>query len=131
MSHITSIELEIRDLGALKAACGRLGLTFMEGQQNCLYYKGQTASCSHAIQVPGAEYEVGVVASGNGGYGLVWDPYQAGGLASVLGDNAGKLKQAYGIEKAKIEARKKGYSVYERVKDNGAITLNIEGGFSK
>jgi hypothetical protein len=129
MSHITNIELEIKDLTALKAACHRMGFTFMENQTTCNFYRDQKADCLHAIQVPGAAYEVGVVAYANGGYKLIWDPYIQGGLESALGHGAVKLKQAYGIEKAKLEARRKGYSVYERVKADGAVTLSVEGGF--
>jgi hypothetical protein len=129
MSHITNIELEIKDLVALKAACNRMGFTFMENQTTCNFYRDQKADCLHAIQVPGAAYEVGVVENKNGDYHLIWDPYIHVGLESSLGPGGGKLKQAYGIEKAKLEARKKGYSVYERVKADGAITLSVEGGF--
>jgi len=129
MSHITNIELEIKDLAALKAACNRMGFTFKENQNTCNYYRGQKADCLHAIEVPGAAYEVGVVKNKNGGYSLIWDPFIHGGLESALGPAAGKLKQAYGIEKAKLEARKKGFSVYERIKEDGAIILSVEGGF--
>lgn len=43
-----------------------------------------------------------------------------------VGKGAGLLRQAYGIEKAKLEARRKGYSVYESRKADGAITLKIQ-----
>ncbi len=33
MSHVSKIELEIKDLEALKAACQRLGFKFREGQK--------------------------------------------------------------------------------------------------
>ncbi len=33
MSHVSKIELEIKDLEALKAACQRLGVKFREGQK--------------------------------------------------------------------------------------------------
>jgi hypothetical protein len=101
----------------------------MENQKTCLYYRSQTASCDHAIQVPDASYEIGLVANGKGGYQLIWDAYAQGGLTQVVGENGGKLKQAYGIEKAKIEARRKGYAVYEKRLENGNIILNMEGGF--
>jgi hypothetical protein len=38
------------------------------------------------------------------------------------------FKQAYAVEKAKIEARKKGHQVVERVTDNGSIQLTITTG---
>ena len=35
----------------------------------------------------------------------------------------GRLKQAYGVEKAKAEAKKKGYRVTEQKQDDGRIRL--------
>ena len=31
MSHISKIELEVKDLGTLRQACNRLGLNMLEG----------------------------------------------------------------------------------------------------
>lgn len=129
MSHITNIDLEIKDLNALQSACRRMGLTFNHGAGKVRFYKSQSVDADHVINVPGCSYDVGVVSNKTGGFSLVWDNYQTGGLEAILGAGAGKLKQAYGIEKAKIEARKKGYSVVEAKKSDGSITLTIEGGF--
>ena len=143
MSHITNIDLEIKELGALKQACQRLGLEFMEDQKSYSWYgrfvgdaplpEGvkveDLGQCAHAIKVPGAQYEVGVVSDRQGGYRLQWDYWRAGGLEEVLGKGAGKLKMAYGIEMTKMAARREGKSVYEIKRDNGEITLDIQGGF--
>jgi hypothetical protein len=139
MSHITKIDIEVTDLAALKAACRRLGFVFVEGRKTYKWYgrlvgdaplpEGLSIEdlgrCDHAIGVPGAEYEIGVRAK-IGGFRLLWDSYQRGGLEQKVGKGAGLLKQAYGIEKAKIEARRKGYSVYESRKADGSITLKIQ-----
>lgn len=139
MSHITKIDIEVTDLTALKAACRRLGFTFVEGQKTYRWYGRPVGNaplpeglsiedlgrCDHAIGVPGAEYEIGVRAE-KGGYRLLWDSYERGGLEQKVGKGAGLLRQAYGIEKAKLEARRKGYSVYESRKADGAITLKIQ-----
>lgn len=139
MSHITKIDIEVTDLTVLKAACRRLGFTFVEGQKTYEWYgrivgdallpEGLSIEdlgrCDHAIGVPGAEYEIGVRAE-KGGYRLLWDSYERGGLEQKVGKGAGLLRQAYGIEKAKLEARRKGYSVYESRKADGAITLKIQ-----
>jgi hypothetical protein len=144
MSHITKIDIEVTDLTALKSACRRLGFTFAEGQKTYRWYgrivgdarlpEGLSIEdlgrCDHVIGVPGAEYEIGVKAE-KGGYRLLWDSYERGGLEQKVGKGAGLLKQAYGIEKAKIEARRKGYSVYESRKADGSVTLKIQlGGMS-
>lgn len=141
MSHITKIDIEVSDLTALKAACHRLGFTFVEGKKTYEWYgrfvgdaplpEGMSIDdlgrCNHAIGVPGARYEIGVRAE-KGGFRLLWDRWEAGGLLPRIGKDAGLLKQAYGIEKAKLEARRKGYSVYESRKTDGSITLKIQVG---
>lgn len=132
MSHITEIEVEIKDLNALKAACERLGFTFMEGQTTYAWYgsdeggpRPELGRCEHAIVVPDAAYEVGVKANGRAGYQLLWDPYWKGGLEERLGKGAGLLKQAYSLEAAKEAAISQGYSVCEIPQQNGVITLQI------
>lgn len=125
MSHITSIELEVKDLNALKSACRRLGFVYRENQRQFEYYKNQKGECLHAIHIEGCQYEVGIQRNANEGYQLAWDNYHQGGLVAALGEGAGKLKQFYGLEKVKIEARKKGYSVTERMKENGQIVLTM------
>ena len=132
MSHVAKIELEITDLDALKAACQRLGLEFRCGKRTYTWYgeymgdhplpEGLSVQdlgkCDHAIHVPGASYEVGVVKR-NGRYLLLWDFWHAGGLEHVLGRNAGRLKQAYAIERTRREALRKGYRITESKTQNG------------
>ena len=114
MSHLAKIELEINDLDALKAACMRIGLDFRPDQRTFEWYGGRR-ECHHVIKVPAASYEIGVFRNDeNGSYHLLWDSYHAGGLEQKLGKNAGKLKQAYGIERVRAEARRKGYHVSEQ-----------------
>ena len=127
MSHVSAIELEIKDMDALKAACERLGLKWMEGKTTYRWY-GQfmgdyplpegfkaedLGKCTHAISVPGASYEIGVVTR-NGKTTLLWDFWSSGGLEKILGKGGGKLKQAYTIETAKRAAKKAGYRVQEK-----------------
>ena len=73
MSHISKIELEVRDLGILSQACHRLGMQFVRGQQTFKWY-GKEAECDHAIMIPGANYEIGVI-NKNGIYELNCDFY--------------------------------------------------------
>jgi hypothetical protein len=127
MSHVSKIELEVNDLDTLKAACKRLGLEFIDGQKTYAWYgrfmrdyplpdgisADDLGKCDHAIRVPGAEYEIGIVKK-NGKYTLLWDFWQSGGLEKKLGKNAGKLKQAYAVERVRREARTRGYGVCEQ-----------------
>ena len=98
MSHVARIELEINDLDSLKAACKSLGLEFVPDQKTFEWYGRQVGNyplpdgftledmgrCDHAIRVPGAQYEIGVVKR-RGKYTLLWDFWEDGGLETVLG----------------------------------------------
>lgn len=132
MSHVAKIEIAIKDLDTLKGACRELGLEFMAEQKVFEWYgnhvgdypipEGFTAAdmgrCDHAIRVPGARYEIGIVHR-NGRYHLLWDFYRAGGLERILGKGACKLKQAYSVERVRREAKLKGYHVQERKTERG------------
>lgn len=124
MSHISKIELEILDLETLIKACSRLGLQFLMGRRAFRYYGGNQ-TCDHAIHVPSASYEIGVVQSG-GKYELRWDDWSAGGLQKELGPGAGRLKQAYAIERVRKQAKASGYKITETKKENAIrITLSL------
>lgn len=121
MSHISKIELEVKDIGILGQACSRMGLQLVKGQQTHKWY-GKDAQCDHAIKVPGAQYEIGVVKK-HGSYELQCDFYDRN-IDRAIGKQGGLLKQAYAVEKAKVEARRKGYSVLEKRTDTG-IQLHV------
>ncbi len=121
MSHISKIELEVKDLGILDQACARLGLKLIKDQKTFKWY-GKDGQCDHAVQVPGADYEIGVV-NKKGLYELNCDFYDRN-VEKVIGRQGGLLKQAYAIEMTKVEARRKGHSVIERQTDNG-IRLHV------
>ena len=137
MSHVAKIELEIKDLDTLQAASERLGLEFVRNQKTYAWYGASVGDyplpdgitvedlgkCDHAIRVPGAAYEIGIVRKNNK-YILLWDFYSQGGLEQALGRNAGKLKQAYAIERVYQEARRKGYHIIEQTIDQ-AVRLTI------
>jgi hypothetical protein len=132
MSHVSQIELEIRSLDILKEACKRMGLTFKENQKTFRWFgrymgdyplpEGMTPNdlgkCDHAIEVPGCDYDIGVVKR-DGQYRLFWDFWSTGGLEEKLGKDAGKLKQAYAVSRIKQEARTKKYRVIEKPTQNG------------
>ena len=121
MSHISKIELEVKDLVMLSQACASLGLTLIRDRNQFRWY-GKDAPCDHVIKVPGAMYEIGVVRQ-KGSYELNCDFYDSG-IEKVVGRQAGLLKQAYAVAKTKIEARRKGYCVLEKNTDTG-IRIHI------
>jgi hypothetical protein len=122
MSHISKIELEVKDLGTLRQACIRLGLNLLEGKKTFKWYGQEESHCDHAIRVPGATYEIGVIKNGNL-YELQCD-YWDSTIGKAIGQTGGLLKQAYAIECAKREARRKCYSIIEKKTDAG-IRLHV------
>ena len=137
--HVATVKLEVRSLEALKAACQRLGLEFREGQTHYAWFgesvgdyplpegftKSDLGHCDHAIHVPGASYEVGVVFK-NGAYRLIWDSWSNGGLEAALGKDCNLLKQSYGIAAALEAAQRQGLTCWEEQLTDGAIKLHIQ-----
>ena len=137
MSHISKIELIINDLSTLKTACSRLNLEFRENQKTYRWYgkwisnepipQGLTpGKCDHAIHVPNAAYEVGVIKQDDTNYSLHADMYLGGGLEPIIGYNAGILKQAYAVSRIRQEARQKRMRVQEIPTETGIrLTLSL------
>jgi hypothetical protein len=146
MSHNAYIKAEIHSLDSLKDACKALGFEFMENKTNYAWYgrfmgdyplpDGMTVDdlgkCLHAIKVPGASYEVGVIRDpmNKDAYRLIWDFWQSGNLESKLGIDAWKLVAEY--EKAHIKrvAKLNGLSVMQRNMD-GKTRLIVDMGNNK
>lgn len=146
MSHVAKIEIEIKDLGALRSAAEALGLELVEGQTTYKWYglsvgdtklpEGFTAAelgtCEHALRVAGnpSAYEIGIVArrDGGAGYTLLWDSWRGGyGLTEKIGAGAEKLKQGYGVEVATRVALRAGYRVVgSMVREDGKVELRLQ-----
>ena len=116
MSHISRLEIKITDVESLKKACSALGYEFLKDKKQFQWYNGKS-ECEHVIRVPGAKYEIGLKDEE-----LLFDPYSPGGLTE---DIPGKIKQAYGAEQVKKEARKKNYRIQEKTNKNGTIQLTL------
>jgi len=142
MSHVATIDLDIKDLAALKKAASQLGLEFKEDQKHYKWYgesygdyplpegftKKDLGKCEHALSIPNspASYEIGITKRRDGrpGYTLLWDFWQGGyGLQAHVGENADRLRQLYSAEVAKKEARKKGFRLVEKKLGNGNIII--------
>ncbi len=116
MSHVVTIKTEVRDAEALRAACRRLGLP-EPGQGTARLFEGEATGL--LVKLPGWLYPA-VVSTKTGQ--VQFDNYQGS-----WGDpkHLDAFLQAYAIEKAKLEARKKGHSVYERPLPDGSVKLTI------
>ena len=119
MSHIVEIKTEIRDEQAVRAACTRLQLAPPEQKAVLLFSATARGLC---VQLPGWNYPVvcnlqtGQVQYDN--YGGHWGEQKH--LNSFL--------QGYAVEKAKIEARKKGHMCSESQLQDGSIRVTIRVG---
>ncbi len=119
MSHIVSIETEIRDAAAIKAACQRLRLEAPVFGEAKLFSGTKTG---WQVRLPNWRYPVVCdVITGK----IDFDNY--GGRWGKQEELDGLL-QSYAVEKAKIEARKKGHSVTESQLTDGSIKLTISVG---
>jgi len=121
MSHIVTIETEIRDLAALDAACDRLGLPHPV-QRTAKLFSGEAAG--HCVDLPGWRYPVVCdLAAGN---------IQCDNFGGRWGEQRelNRLLQMYATEKAKIAARREGHTVTEQSLEDGSIKLTIHVGES-
>ena len=119
MSHIVEIRTEIRDEAAVKAACVRLQIPTPEHKTVRLFNATATGLC---VQLPGWSYPVVAnLATGQ----LQYDNYQ-GHWGEQKHLNS--FLQAYAVEKARIEARKKGHAVSETRLHDGSIRVTIRVG---
>ena len=119
MSHIVEIKTELRDETAIRAACTRLQLPSPEHKTVRLFSATATGIC---IQLPGWQYPI--VCETNSGK-VSYDNYNgAWGEQSHLN----RFMQGYAVEKAKIEARKKGHSVTENALQDGSIRVTVKVG---
>lgn len=119
MSHIVQIQTQVRDPTAITAACQRLNLPSPVFGAAKLFSESKTG---WQVRLPGWTYPA-VVDVNTGrvdfdNFGGRWgDPI-----------HLSKFLQSYAVEKAKIEARKKGHSVSEQTLATGEIKLTIHVG---
>ena len=119
MSHVVEIKTEVRDEAAVKAACVRLQLPTPEHKTVRLFNATATGLC---VQLPGWSYPVVAnLATGQ----LQFDNYQ-GHWGEQKHLNS--FLQAYAVEKARIEAWKKGHAVSETRLQDGSIRVTIRVG---
>jgi hypothetical protein len=119
MSHIVTIETEVRDAAAVEATCQRLGLP-QPTQGTARLFSGDITGL--AVQLPGWHYPV--VCQLDTGQ-LKFDHY--GGR---WGEEAQlhRFLQRYAIEAAKIEARRHGHQATEIQLADGWIKLSVQVG---
>jgi hypothetical protein len=131
VSHYSEVQIELIDEGGLVAALARLGFkgkveVHREAQVLYGYQGDMRAQKAHVIirrqHVGPAANDLGFERQADGkfrvwvsDYDVKYNKYDAAWM--------GRLKQAYGVEKAKAEAKKRGYRMSEQKLDDGRIRL--------
>jgi hypothetical protein len=119
LSHIVTIKTEIRDDAAAAAACRRLALP-EPAQGTAELYSGQAEGL--LVRLPDWLYPVVIdTASGTvryDNYGGCWGDEQ----------QLHRLLQAYAVERARSEARRKNYATTEQSLADGSIMVEIDVG---
>jgi hypothetical protein len=129
MSHVTTCELEIKNLDDLASAGSRLGLELVRDAKDFRYYAGKREPCTHKLRVPeGAPraeaYEVGVVEQADGTYRLLYDDFDRQ-ICEIAGRGMQKLRQEYAVSVVRREVKRlkrDGYRVKE-VRENGKVRV--------
>lgn len=121
MSHIVQIQTQVRDASAVRSGCRRLGLAEpIDGEVKL--FSGKVSGL--AVQLHDWRYPVvfnlSTGESKYDNYGGHWGKQE----------RLDEFLQIYAVERAKIEARRSGYSVTEQPLQDGSIkvTINVGGG---
>ena len=119
MSHVVEIKTQVKDAAAVRVACQRLKLE-QPSHGTARLFSGEATGL--IVKLPNWKYAV--VFDTNTGEAK-YDNYNG-----RRGDpeKLGQLLQIYAVEKAKIEARRKGHSVTEQQLADGSIKLTVNVG---
>jgi hypothetical protein len=119
MSHIVAITTEVRDPVAVAAACHRLGLA--PPVPGTAQFSSGAAS-GLLVQLPGWVYPA-VIDTATAR--IAFDHFEG-----AWGDprHLDSFLQSYAVEKARLEARKRGHQVVEHSLADGSIRLTIQVG---
>jgi hypothetical protein len=115
MSHTVTIKTKITDKAAIQAACTRLKLP-QPTQGEVRLFDGVAQGIG--VQLDGWRFPICVESDGN----LLFDNF--GGFWGNP-ERLDQFQQAYAVEKAKLEARKQGYTCQESVLADGSVRLCV------
>jgi Protein of unknown function (DUF1257) len=119
MSHIVTIATRVHDPAAVTTACRRLGLA-LPVHGTAQLYSGEATGL--LVQLPEWQYPAVIdTLSGT----VRYDNFDG-----IWGDQAhlDRFLQTYAVEKTRLEARKKGFTVTEENLQDGSIRLQIQEG---
>ena len=116
MSHLVTIKTRVTDPKAVEIACHRLELP-APTHGTAQLYSGEASGLM--VQLPGWRYPI-VLDTTSGTIKL--DNFDGHWGTQ---EHLDKFLQMYSVEKARLEARKKGYGVVEQSLADGSILLRI------
>jgi hypothetical protein len=116
MSHLVSLQTKLQDAAALSAACQRLNLDPPQ-HGTAQFYSGEAEGL--LVQLSGWQYPIVIDTLS----GVVRYDHFEGRWGDQ--ERLDHFLQLYAVEKAKLEARKKGYTFSEQSLQDGSIKLNI------
>jgi Protein of unknown function (DUF1257) len=139
MSHMTTVQTQLKDLDAVRAACAALGWTLV-AQQPVRYYQGPGPRCDYVLELTSEPqlartYNLGLLRQADGTYQILCDNSMAGPVIREPGTLGGQtprilgaLKQQYARAVLTRQARRLGARVIERQQADGTILLTMQGG---
>lgn len=116
MSHVVTLQTKIHDPAAVAAACQRLNLPAPQ-HGTAQLFSGEAEGLM--VQLPDWQYPLVIDTL----KGVVrYDNFQGRWGAQ---EHLDRFLQLYAVEKAKLECRKKGYTVSEKTLQDGSIKVQI------
>ena len=122
MSHFTDIDIEIRDIEALKAACAELGLA-VEQNTTARGYGENLHRGEYVIRLKGP-YDIAVNCANDGCWTLTADLWH-GHVEREVGPKFGRLRQLYGVHRTLREARRLGLKARRSLLQDGTVRLAL------
>ena len=117
MSHIVTVNSQLKDAGGVAAACRRLGLS-APVHKTVKLFSGEATGL--AVKLPDWNYPV-VIDTANGE--VRYDNFEGRWGEQKHLD---AFLRAYAVEVVKAQSRRKGHTVTEQTLENGAIKLTVE-----
>jgi len=125
MSHLMTAQLRVTSIKDLTKAVAVFGGVLEEARTFNSYIEEH---CDYRIKIPGCTYQIGVRQQKDGTYTLHYDTYSDGRkLVEKFGQDLGKLKQEYGVQRVMSAAKlQRGWRFVRKKLPNGKIQLRMQ-----
>lgn len=124
MSHFTTVETQVRDIGALRGACTEMGLV-LASDTEARGYGSNKLRGEYVIRLRGP-FDIALNREHTGSYGLTTDWWD-GHVEREVGAGYGRLLQLYAVHKTQIEAKRRGCTCRRTKLADGSVKLVLGG----